>query len=227
MLHPSLESQRVAPTQANFSAYGVKPPVLFEESATTRIGITTACRFVPCYSRRRFGLAGLSQASVQNRATCFDAATRCLLMAANAGPRIFPAMALAPDSHMLKSGFFFVHKFATPKSPARQNVAPRLTRRAIERCLSRAADHFGHRAPPQAPEAQAPSAGSPYWVTNIDPHSYTARRATISAPSAGGFHPAWSQQVACMALVMRRLRADLPAVRGPQANFTAPNAGKH
>jgi hypothetical protein len=33
--------------------------------------------------------------------------------------------------------------------------------------------------------------------------------------------------VACMALVMRRLRADLPAVRGPQANFTAPNAGKH
>ncbi len=75
------------------------------------------------YFRDRFGLLGLSQASVQNRATCFEAKACCLLTAADAGPRIFPAMALAPDSHMLKNGFFFVHGFVTPKSPMRRSGA--------------------------------------------------------------------------------------------------------
>ncbi len=62
-------------------------------------------------------MRGLSQASIQNCATCFEAEARCLLTAAAAGPRIFPAMALAPDSHMLRSGFFFVHGLATLKPP--------------------------------------------------------------------------------------------------------------
>lgn len=63
--------------------------------------------------RRRLGLVVPSQALVQKRVASFVSWVCCFFASRAAWLRARPATALAPLSHMLMNGFFFVHGFAT------------------------------------------------------------------------------------------------------------------
>src|SRR3954452_14854340 len=70
--------------------------------------------------RRRFGfdlgLVSASHAPPQKRAACLTRLVCCRFASAVPALRALPATALAPLSHMLRRGFFFVHGFATAGS---------------------------------------------------------------------------------------------------------------
>ena len=62
------------------------------------------------------GLVSASHAPLQKRIACLVKLVCCRFAAAVPVLRALPARALAPLSHILRSGFFFVHGFATASS---------------------------------------------------------------------------------------------------------------
>src|SRR3954451_11600928 len=80
--------------------------------------------------RRRFGFDPLglllvSHAPPQKRAACLTRLVCWRFPSAVPALRALPATALAPLSHMLRSGFFFVHGFATAGSSEGRTVPKR------------------------------------------------------------------------------------------------------
>jgi hypothetical protein len=80
------------------------------------------------FLRRRFGagfpVSALVQASVISRALLLTAADAWRFASAVARPRAAPAAALAPDSHMLRKGFFLPQGFFIAPLHSAAAIAP-------------------------------------------------------------------------------------------------------